>query len=35
MTSYRLTHFDFDGGRAEPIRIADDPRLAAYYASGS
>lgn len=22
MTSYRLTYFDFDGGRAEPIRIA-------------
>lgn len=22
MTSYKLTYFDFDGGRAEPIRIA-------------
>ncbi len=22
MTTYRLTYFDFDGGRAEPIRIA-------------
>ncbi|MFK7853534.1 MAG: glutathione S-transferase family protein [Granulosicoccus sp.] len=22
MTNYRLTYFDFDGGRAEPIRIA-------------
>jgi len=30
-----IYYFDFDGGRAEPIRIADDPRLAAYYASGS
>ena len=22
MPSYKLTYFDFDGGRAEPIRIA-------------
>jgi hypothetical protein len=22
MTSYKLTYFNFDGGRAEPIRIA-------------
>ena len=22
MSSYKLTYFDFDGGRAEPIRIA-------------
>ena len=22
MTSYKLTYFDMDGGRAEPIRIA-------------
>ena len=22
MTSYKLTYFDIDGGRAEPIRIA-------------
>ncbi len=22
MTQYRLTYFDFDGGRGEPIRIA-------------
>ena len=22
MTTYRLTYFDFDGGRGEPIRLA-------------